>query len=105
MHRSISQENELKLAIRNEIARNPLVSVLALQNALKEKGYHTAQGNTLDWRYVSKLVHKLNREKSVAVDQQKINERLGITKERFRLMLETLWRIIDWKPEYTKEYY
>jgi hypothetical protein len=73
--KTAEQEHQVKLAIRNELARNPIISVVQLQNALKERGFQTAQGNPLDWRYVSKLVRKLNREKALAVDQQKVNER------------------------------
>jgi hypothetical protein len=94
----------LKLAVRDVVARNPLISVRALQNELKERGYMTAQGNTLDWQYVAKVVRKLNREKALAVDQQKINERLAETKERYRVIIERLWRIIDYKPEYLHEF-
>jgi hypothetical protein len=64
MVKSAEQEQQLKLAIRNEIGRNPLVTVVQLQKSLEEKGFQTAQGYTLYWRYVSKLVRKLNREKA-----------------------------------------
>jgi hypothetical protein len=105
MRKSPEQEQQLKLAIRNEIARNPLVSVLHLQNALKERGFKTAEGNPLHWHYLAKLVRKLNREKALAVDTQKASERIAITKERYRLMVEVLWRIIDWKDEYLVQYH
>ena len=61
---------------RDVVGSNPLISVRALQNELKEKGFQTQQGNPLDWQYVAKVVRKLNREKALAVDQQKVNERL-----------------------------
>jgi hypothetical protein len=102
--KTAEQEVQLKLAIRNEVARNPIISVVQLQNALKEHGFKTAQGNPLDWRYVSKMLRKLNREKALSVDQQKVNERLAITKERYRVIIESMWRIIDWKPEYIEQY-
>jgi hypothetical protein len=81
--KTAEQEYQLKLAIRNEVARNPLISVVQLQKALKERGFQTANGNPLDWVYVSKLVRKLNREKTLAVDTQKVNVRLAETKERY----------------------
>jgi hypothetical protein len=31
----------------------------------------------------------------MAVDTQKINERLAETKERYRIIIERLWKIID----------
>ena len=79
-NRSVSEER-LKLAVRDVVGRNPLISVRALQNELKEKGFQTQQGNPLGWQYVAKVVRKLNREKAFAVDQQKVNERLAETKE------------------------
>jgi hypothetical protein len=54
---------------------------------------------------VAKLAHKLNREKALAVDHQKIGERLAITKERYRVIIEKLWRIIDYKWEYLERYH
>lgn len=70
------------------------MSVRALQNTLYERGFATPSGNPLDWYYVAKLVRKLNCEKALAVDTQKIGERLAITKERYRVIAEKLWRII-----------
>lgn len=105
MRKSAEQEHKLKLAIRDAIARNPLISVLQLQNALYKSGFHTAEGNPLNWHYLAKLVRKLNREKALAVDTQKIQERLAITKESYRLIVQNLWRIIDWQPEYVELYH
>jgi hypothetical protein len=47
---------------------------------------------------------KLNREKSLVVDQQEINLRLGIMKVNFRVIIERLWRIIDYKWEFMQKY-
>jgi hypothetical protein len=74
-----------------------------LQQSLHERGFKTVQGNPLDWYYVAKVVRKLKREKALAVDQQKINERLGIMKENFRIIIERAWRIIDYKGEYMEK--
>ena len=97
-------EQRLKLAVRDIVGRNPLIAVRALQKQLKDKGFQTAQGNPLDWQYVAKVVRKLNCVKALAVDTQKASERIAITKERYRLMVEVRWRIIDWKPEYMEKY-
>lgn len=102
--RTAEQEQKLKLTIRDEIGRNPLISVLQLQSVLKAKGYQTNDGNPLSWHYVAKLIRKLNREKALAVDTQKIQERLAITKESYRLIIQNLWRIIDWQWEYHDKY-
>jgi hypothetical protein len=53
---------------------------------------------------VAKVVRKLNREKALAADTQKASERITITKECCRLMVEVLWRIIGYKDEYFEQY-
>jgi hypothetical protein len=63
--RTAEQEQRLKLAIRDEIGKNPLTSVLQLQSTLKAKGFQTNDGNPLSWHYVAKLIRKLNREKDL----------------------------------------
>jgi hypothetical protein len=100
MHKSAEQEQKLKLAVRDLVARNPLTSTHQLCRDLKERGFQTVNGNPLDWYYVDKIVRKLNREKALAVDQQKVNERLAVTKERYRVITDRLWKIIDWKIDY-----
>jgi hypothetical protein len=102
--KTAEQEVQLKLAIRDVVARNPIITVVQLQNTLRERGFHTANGNPLDWRYVSKMLRKLNREKSLAIDQQKIQDRLAITKERYRVIIERLWKIIDYRMEYLDDH-
>src|ERR1700756_929061 len=104
MRKTAETEHQLKLAIRNILARDPLTSVQKLQRDLQKKGFQTAAGNPLDWHYVSKLVRNLAREAAFAVDEQKIGERLAITKESYRLMVERLWRIIDYKWEYLEQF-
>src|ERR1039458_432465 len=97
---SAEQEQQLKLAIRDIVARNPLVSTHQLRRDLLDRGFKTAAGNPLDWYYVAKVLRKLNSEKALAVDQQKIQDRLAITKEQYRIITERLWKILDWKLEY-----
>ena len=38
------------------------------------------------------------------MDQQEINLRLGIMKVNFRVIIERLWRIIDYKWEFMQKY-
>lgn len=104
MRKTAESEHQLRLAIRDILARDPLTSVQKLQRDLKLRGFQTAAGNTLDWHYVSKIVRKLAREAAFSADEQKIGERLAITKERYRLMVERLWRIIDYKWEYLEQF-
>jgi hypothetical protein len=82
--KTVEQDVHLKLAIRDIIARNPIVSGHKLCRDLAGQGFKTASGNSLDWFYAAKLVRKLNSEKALAVDEQKIGERLAITKEGSR---------------------
>jgi hypothetical protein len=103
MKKTAEQEVKLKLAIRNIIVRNPLISGHQLCRDLAAQNFVTALGNPLDWFYVAKLVRKLNRESALAADTQKIGQRLAITKERYRVIIEKLWKIIDWKEDYIKE--
>jgi hypothetical protein len=103
MRKSAEQEQKLKLAIRDVMGKNPLISVYALQKELKNKGFQTYEGNPIEWHYLAKVVRKLNREKALAVDTQKVNERLAETKERYRVITDKLWKIIDWKIEYVDE--
>jgi hypothetical protein len=104
VRKTAETEHQLKLAIRDILAYDPLTSVQKLQRDLKTRGFKTANDNPLDWHYVSKLVRKLSREGSVAVDQQKIQDRFAITKERYRVLVERLWRIIDYKWEYLEQF-
>jgi len=60
MRKTAEAEQQLELAILNIVVRNPLISVSALRERLKDKGFKTAQGNPLDWYYVAK-VEDLNR--------------------------------------------
>src|SRR5467141_3608050 len=103
MKKTAEQEVQIKHAVRDLIVRNPLISGHQLCRDVAAKGFMTANGNPLGWYYVAKLVRKLNREKALAVDLQKIGERLAITKERYSVIIEKLWKIIDWRPEYAAE--
>jgi hypothetical protein len=49
---------QLKLAGREVIARNLLVSVDELRRQLAERGFKTNQGSPLDWYYVANVVRK-----------------------------------------------
>jgi hypothetical protein len=42
--KTAEQEHQIKLAIRDVVARNPLISVVQLQSSLKERGFKTANG-------------------------------------------------------------
>lgn len=97
------QEEKIKLAIRDSIAIDPLISVLRLRDVLFDKGFRTASNKPLDWDFVSKLVRKINREAVVRVDRQKVTERLSESKERYRLVFDRLMRIAFYTDDLKKE--
>jgi hypothetical protein len=49
MKKSFEAEHQLKLAIRDIVVRNPMLSVHQLRRDLAERGFKTANGNPLDW--------------------------------------------------------
>lgn len=97
------QEEKIRRAIRDIVVFDPLISIAKLQDALFDKGYKSANGTVLDWRYVHKLKHKVNRQTIEQTDREKVVERITEMKERYRLMLERLWRIIFYTDDLKKE--
>jgi hypothetical protein len=75
MKKTAEQEVNLKLAIRNIIVRNPLISGHQLCRDLAEQKFTTAQGNPLDWFYVAKIVRKLSRESALAAATESDSDR------------------------------
>jgi hypothetical protein len=65
-------EEKIRREIRDARAKDPLVSVVALQDQL-EKQFN---------------------------DRTKIEERINFTRENYRLVRERLGQILWWKPEY-----
>lgn len=97
-----TRETEIKLAIRDTVVLDPLISTRRLQKVLQEKGYSTASGGPLDREYISKLIRKLGRENAEKVNRQEVAGRIAELKERYRLLYDRLIRIafFDYsKPE------
>ncbi len=103
MKKSPIQEEKIKRAIRDILVVDPLISITKLQDALFEKGYRSANATVLDWRYIQKLKKKVHRNNVEQVDRAKVNERLVEMKEKNRLMLERLMRIVYYNDEMKKE--
>jgi hypothetical protein len=103
MKKSPIQEEKIKRAIRDILVVDPLISIAKLQDALYEKGYRSANATVLDWRYVQKLKHKVHRNTVEQVDRAIVSERLAEMKEKNRLMLERLMRIVYYSDEMKKE--
>ena len=103
MKKSPLQEEKIKRAIRDILVVDPLISITKLQDALFEKGYKSANAKVLDWRYIQKLKSKVHRGTVEQTDRTKVSERVAEMKERYRLMVERLMRIIYYNDEMKKE--
>lgn len=86
-------EAEIRRVIRDERAKDPLISVQRLKEALEEK-YERG----FSYQYVSKISEKVAREALVEVDRTKIEQRINFTRENYRMMRERLLEIVYWKP-------
>jgi hypothetical protein len=87
-------EAQIRRIIRDERAKDPLITILALQKVLEEKfdrGFAR--------KYVAKLSAKVAKEVMVDIDRTKIETRLNQTREQFRIMRDRLMQIIYWKPD------
>lgn len=98
MKKTAETEYRIKRAIRDILVIDPLISVQKLQDRLLDRGFKTAAGNPLEWRYVAKLVRKTTQEQNVNVDRQKVQERLADIKEQYRLLIEEAMRIAFYRP-------
>ena len=87
-------EEEIRRIVRDERAKDPLITVSGLEQALEE---HFQRG--FSHQYVSKIADKVAREGLIECDRTKIEERMNFTRENYRMMRERLLKIIYWKPE------
>ena len=82
-------EEEIRRILRDERAKDPLISVARLKAALEE---HFDRG--FSHQYVSKIADKVAREGLIEADRTRIDERLNFTRENYRMMRERLLKII-----------
>jgi hypothetical protein len=80
-------EEEIRRIIRDERAKDPLITVSGLEQAL-EKRFQPGFSR----RYVAKVADKVARQALVDIDRMKIEERLDFTRENYRMMREELSR-------------
>jgi len=85
-------EAEFRRAIRDERARDPLISVMRLKEKLEEK---FSRG--FSHQYVSKIADKVAREAIVELDRTQIEQRMSFTRENYRMMREELLKVVYWK--------
>jgi hypothetical protein len=87
-------EEEIRRIIRDERAKDPLITVSGLEHALEK---HFDRG--FSHQYVSKVADKVSREGLIEMDRTRIEERMNFTRENYRMMRERLLKVIYWKPE------
>jgi len=87
-------EAELRRTIRDARAKDPLISVAHIKEALEKKF-----NKGFSYQYVAKLVDKVGREALMQADRTKIEQRLNFTRENYRMVRERLLKIIYWEPD------
>lgn len=87
-------EQEIRRAIRNARAKDPLITVVGLQDAL-ERHFQREFSRA----YLAKMNDKVARETRMEIDRAQIEPRLASLRENYRLMREELLKIVYWTPE------
>ena len=90
-------EEKIRAEIRDELAKKPTITMLAFKEQLEE-----AFGRDFHFSYLRKLVGKVRNEISYEIDTAKIEPRLALMRENYRLMREELLKIVYWQPEDTQ---
>jgi hypothetical protein len=76
-------DHKIRREIRDARAKDPLMSVVALQEQL-EKQFN----RTFSRRYMAKLAFKVERQALQEADRTKLEERIQFTRENYRLARE-----------------
>ena len=92
-------EESIKRLIREELAREPSLSVERMRTTLYSYGWKTVHG-PLDWAYVNKMIRSVRIENLARVENETRMERLAWYKERQRIMTKSLMEIVEGKPTY-----
>jgi hypothetical protein len=87
-------EQEIRRKIRDERAKDPLITVIGLQSKPETHFNHTFHRD-----YVAKLTHKVSRQTLVELDRTRLEERMNFTRENYRMMREALLKVVYWKDE------
>ena len=91
-------ETEIRRVIRDARASDPIISNTGIQQVL-EKRFN----REFSYNYVAKLARKVHTETLKEASRTKIEARLSVTRERFRIGTERLLQIINWQPTETLE--
>lgn len=87
-------QEEVRRAVRDERALDPLITVTALQKRLRDRF-----NRDFDRDYLARVVNKVTRQTVVEVDRAKIEERMAFTRENYRMVREKLMEIMYWKTD------
>lgn len=99
----ILHEHKIKKAIRDILAVDPLVSAERMQNLLFERGFKTAGNQPMTWRYVNKLVRKVDREVLEETLRNTPEKEVAKFKEHARIVFERLMRIAFYTEDLQKQ--
>jgi hypothetical protein len=87
-------DHKIRREIRDARAKDPLISVVALQEQL-EKQFN----RTFTRKYIAKLAFKVERKALEEADRTKIEERIQFTRENYRMARERLLKILYWNED------
>lgn len=97
------QEEEIRREIRRAMIQDPMITIGRLQLHLAKKGFVTAAGNSLDWRFVKRLSSKVRAAAETYADRESQTERIAKTRERYNLVAERLFKIAFWDLDSLRE--
>lgn len=84
-------EQEIRRAIRDERARDPLITIVSLQEKLE-----TQFNRTFKRDYLAKLSNKVGRQTLIEMDGTQIEQRMAFTRENYRMIREELLKVVYW---------
>lgn len=90
-------EAEIRRSIRDALALDPLMTIKKLMVVLEKKFSHS-----FDFRYISRLVKKVNKEALPNLEREKLEPRLRQMRETLRIGRENLLKIAYGQPDYDK---
>lgn len=94
----LEKREMLKTLVRDIIAQDPLISIRKAQKVIEGREY--AIGN----KYLSRLMTEVRQEVRGYSDNKEIGDRLTEVRERFRLLIKQLNRIVYWDFDIARTY-
>jgi hypothetical protein len=86
-------EEEMRRAIRDARAADPLISVSGLEKVLEQRF-----NRGFSRKYIAKLADKVFRQALIEADRTSIEQRLNTTREKFRYASDRLVEVLQSKP-------